>query len=276
MEKVWMRNLAENLPTIRSSHDINDIPKFSGRPALVVGAGPSVLQQKGLGKKLRKWKGVIFCCDRMLPELARDRVTPHFVTTVDADEKIADFYSAVSRARLLKVKVVMNHIVSPVTVAQVPSESRYFFVGYWDDPFNKVSLTRIFHELTGKTIMPTSGNTGSAAWNLALFLGCNPIGMLGLDFAYATMNASETTYFETFKTLSGGDEQKFLSYYRQGSTWAGKKVLTDQMFLTYYVLLAQQLEKAKATTYNLGEYSIIEESKAKPMKLERFLNTFNR
>jgi hypothetical protein len=92
------------------------------------------------------------------------------------------------------------------------------------------------------------------------------------------MNAEETTYFDTFKTLANGDEQKFLSYYRQGTTWAGKKVLTDQMFLTYYQLLAQQLEKAKekTTTYNLGEYSILEEDKAKPMKFESFISAFNR
>lgn len=276
MEKTWMQNLAANLSLIRASHDISEIPKLNGRPALVVGAGPSVKNVDWC--MLREWKGTIFVCDRMLPELISNGLTPSFATTVDADAKVADFYGQVPKAELAKVKVVLNQTVSPATLGKIPCESLYFFVAYWDDPFATVSLTRIFQELTGKTIMPTSGNTGSAAWNLAYYLECNPVGLLGIDFCYDTMNAQKTTYFETFKTLSTGDPQKFLEYYRQGTTWAGKKVLTDQMFLTYYVLLAEQLEKAKGktVTYNLGEYSILEEGKAKPMKFESFLSAFNR
>jgi len=275
MEKTWMQNLAENLSLIRGCHDISDIPKLTGKPALIVGAGPST---KNIDfKKLRNWKGVVFSCDRMLPTLIKNRVTPSFATTVDADAKVADFYGQVSKEKLARVKVVLNQTVNPLTLEKIPPESLYFFVGYWDDPFAAVSMTRIFQELTGKTILSTGGNTGSASWNLAYFLGCNPIGLLGIDFCYSSMDVQKSTYFETFKILSGGDPQKFLEYYRQGTTWAGKKVLTDQMFLTYYHLLAQQLEQAKqkTTTYNLGEYSILEEGKAKPMKLERFLSAFS-
>lgn len=277
MEKVWMHNLAENLPTIRKAHDICDIPKQTDKPCLVVGAGPSI---KHINLKLlRRWNGIIICADRMIKPLLQLRVKPFISLTVDGSEKICDFFNdPLVQKYLSKIKTVLNcQTTHPEVSKLIPLDSQHYFVGMWDDPFSDgISITRIFQELTDKKIMQTAGNAGAAAWFLALFLGCNPIALLGIDFAYDTLNPEETLYNETFKILSGNNPQKYWENYKQTTTWAGKQVLTDIMFLTYYKSLVPQLleVKEKTKTYNLGEYSIIPAEAAEPMRLKIFLKNF--
>jgi hypothetical protein len=38
---LWMENIADNIVSIRKNEDISDIPKGSGKSAIIVGAGPS-------------------------------------------------------------------------------------------------------------------------------------------------------------------------------------------------------------------------------------------
>ena len=277
MEKIWMHNLAENLPTIRKAHDISEIPKQKGKSALVIGAGPSI---KYVNLKfLRKWNGIVICADRMLLPLLKMRVKPFASVSVDGSEKIADFYKdPFVQRRMNKVKAVLScQTTHPSVSAVIPLESQYYFTSIWDDPFAEMSITRIFHELTEKTMMATDGNAGSCAFQLALYLESSPIGLIGIDFCYDELDPLKTTYQETFRIISGGDPQKFLSNYRTGTTWAGKQVLTDIMFLTYYKILVPQIEIAEkngTTTHNLGEYSILPAEKVKPMNFEKFLKDF--
>lgn len=274
LEKEWMHNFRDNLPTILKARDISMIPKRNNVPAIVVGAGPSIKHEPLT--LLRKWRGVIIACDRMLTPLLRMHVEPYCVTTVDGSDKIAGFYSdKLVQSHISNLKAVLSvQTTHPSVSAAIPLENQYYFVGMWDDPFAELSLSRLFHEMTDKTLMATGGNTGVAAWQLAYYLGCNPIGIIGLDFSYGEeTDLKKTTYFETFNILSGGNPQRFLENYRQGLTWAGKNVLTDKMFLTYYTLFLPtlQLAKKERTTINLGKYSLIPNDYAEGMSFRKFL-----
>lgn len=273
MEKVWMRNLAENLSTIRKAHNISEIPKQPGRSAIVLGAGPST---KYVDLSLLKdWKGVLISCDRQLPKLLEMGIEPYCVTTVDGSELIADFYKApLVQEHAKNFRVVLScQTTHPSVSAALPLESQYYFVGLWDDPFALFSITRIFQELTDKMILETGGNTGSCAFYLAYFLGCNPIGLLGIDFAYDTLNHTQTIYYETFKAIAGNDPKRMLSFYRKGLSSAGKPLLTDEMFLTYYNNLMPSLQQVhnKIKVYNLGEYSLLPAEVAEPIGFEEYL-----
>lgn len=271
MQKVWMNNFAENLPTIRKADDIKKLPK-SKKPAIVIGAGPS-LKHVDL-KQLRNWNGLVFACDRMFPELQKIGVYPDYVTTVDGNPMVADFYSDVDFN--CKTRVVLACQTTHPDIAKlIPLELQHYFVGLWDNPLNPASLTRMFHLMTNKMIMSTGGNTGACSWNLAHFLGCNPIGVLGLDFGYDTLNFEKTTYFKTFKVLASIngklDLNLFKSYYRRVTSAAGFEMLTDQMFLTYFQLFKRLLTTAKVKTYNLGRHSILPKTLVPFVEFETFL-----
>ena len=129
--------------------------------------------------------------------------------------------------------------------------------------------------MTQKTMLEAYGNSGSCAWAVAYFIGANPIGIIGLDYAYYTNDIRKTTYFESLKFLSGGNVEKLLGFYKRTKTWAGYEVVTDVYWLTYLQMFLPALNKAKATTYNLSPLSIITSPKIKGMDLKEFLKKFS-
>lgn len=276
MQSKWMRSFAVNMPAILRGKDVKDLPKHPNEVALVIGAGPSVKKFRQLDVLAKsRWKGVVICADKILKSLLKRSIIPNIVCSVDGDVKVANFYAgSLVKKNVENVKAVLSATtVHPKVVENCPLE-KHFFVPKWDDPSKLTSLTRMFWLMTKKTIMETGGNAGSCGWYLARFLGAKVIGLLGLDYAYYTKNLAETTFFETFKILSGGTPAKPLQYYRRVKTWAGYEVLTDIYWLTYLQLFLPALNKADVTTYNLSPLSIVISDKVRGMQLEEFLKKF--
>jgi hypothetical protein len=270
--------MALNMPQILAGKDIKDLPKLNGRPCLVVGAGPSIRRFRQLEVLAKsKWTHPVICADKMLISLLKRKIKPFAVCSVDGEAVISKFYndSIVDANKDFVRAVLCANTVHPEVVKRCPLE-KYFFVSIWDNPLNPTSLTRAFHLMTGKTMLEVFGNAGSCAFAVAYFLGANPIGLLGLDYAYFTDDVRKTTYFQTFKALSGGKADKMLSYYKRVKTWAGYEVLTDVYWLTYLQMFLPALEKAKAEIYNLSPLSIITGQKVKGMHLKDFLKSFGR
>lgn len=274
MQAQWMRSMAVNMPQILAGKDIKDLPKHQGEPCLVIGAGPSINRFRQLDVLAKSgWRHPIICADRVLQPLLKKGLKPNIVCSVDGDEIISNFYagSLVKKNRQSVKAVLAATSVHPKVLETCPLE-KHFFIPFWDNPLNPTSLTRTFHLMTGKTIMEAYGNSGSCGWAIAYLMGANPVGLLGLDYSYFTDNPSETTYFETFRTLSSGNMEKVKQYYRRVRTWAGYEVLTDAFWLTYLQLFLPVLEKAKAVTYNASPLSIITSDKVKGIDLEEFLS----
>lgn len=277
MEAQWMRNFALNIPEILKGKDIKDLPRLDGEPCLIVGAGPSVKHFCQLEILARSgWKHPIICADKMFVPLLNRNIKVFATCTVDGEAVIKKFYNhpLVDKHKDEVKAVLCANTVHPEVVKRCPLE-KYYFISLWDSPLNLTSLTRAFHLMTGKTMLEAFGNSGSCAFAVAYFLGANPIGLLGLDYAYYTDDIRKTTYFESLKTLSGGDIKKLLSFYKRTKTWAGYEVLTDIYWLTYLQMFLPALEKAKAEIYNLSPLSIITSERVKGMDLKEFLERFS-
>jgi hypothetical protein len=277
MQGLWFRNMALNMSQILDGKDIKDLPRFDGKPCLVIGAGPSIRQFRQL-EVLAKggWKNPIICSDRMLIPLLKRKIKPNVAVTVDGESVVQKFFRhpLVEKFKGEVKAALCASTVHPDVVKCCPLE-KYFFIALWDNPLNPTSLTRAFHLMTGKTMLETYGNAGSCAFSIAYYLGCDPIGLLGLDYSYYTNDVRKTTYYESLKALSGGNTAKLLSFYKRTKTWAGYEVLTDIYWLTYLEMFLPALEKAKAEIYNLSPLSIITSEKVRGMDLKKFLQKFN-
>jgi hypothetical protein len=269
--------MALNMSQILDGKDIKDLPRFDGKPCLVIGAGPSIRQFRQLEILAKsEWKNPIICADRQLIPLLKRKIKPNVAVTVDGESVVQKFYRhpLVEKFKGEVKAALCASTVHPDVLKHCPLE-KYFFIALWDNPLNPTSLTRAFHLMAQKTILETYGNAGSCAFSIAYFLGCDPIGLLGLDYSYYTNDVRKTTYYESFKALSGGNTAKLLSFYKRTRTWAGYEVLTDIYWLTYLEMFLPALEKAKAEIYNLSPLSIITSEKVKGIDLKEFLRSFS-
>lgn len=273
--KNWMNHMATNMPKILKGRDIAEIPKKPLTPCLIIGGGPSIYYEDL--NKLRKWKYRIICCDKMLIPLLKYNIIPEIVTSVDGSLKIKEFYQhRLVRRHRDKIKFIFCvQTTNPEVIDLFDDyEDFYWYVGAWDNPQMPLSASNIFHLQTHKTIMATGGNVGAFSWYLANYLQHVPIGIIGLDYSYGEeKDPRKTTYFETFNTLSQGKIENFVQYYKRVTTWAGKEVLTDMIFITYFRLFTPSLQQAK-NTINLGQFSILTPENVLTMPLDNFLSKY--
>ena len=91
---LWQYNTLKNLPYLITHPGINAlIGKFAGKPALIVGAGPSLNKALPYLKEVAKHY-VILCAATALRPLRAAGITPDLVVAVDASKKTAPQFEA--------------------------------------------------------------------------------------------------------------------------------------------------------------------------------------
>jgi len=198
--KIWMENLADNIPFIKASGDISQIPKATKKTAIVVGAGPSFKKKSQL-KIIKKTKNqAIISTDRMLIPLLESNIIPDYVVSVDGHRKlIAPFYESQLVNENLSTVGVMGVTVAPNVVQRFPGK-KYFFTPMIDDIDQPVSLTSAISLMTGTSILSTGGNTGITCAYLAFYLGYKNIILTGLDLGYTEDTPIENSaYYQVVK-----------------------------------------------------------------------------
>lgn len=279
-EELWMNNFAENLPLIRQGADISQIPKATG-PCVVLGGGPSALENLNkLAALDRKRRPPLIVCDKMLiPTLSLD-IVPDFVVSIDGDVIIAKFFECVLPPGL---RAIFNLSIHPTVAKKFTDSFGWPFPVYWflaiiDNPHQAgPNLTRAFHYMSdGKTLLDGMGNVGGTAWNLANYLGYDPICLIGLDFAYDVdeQHLESTPYYPHFLKMSDGKREVAERFYRKHKNKFGNTVVTDIMFLFYRDILAAYVKMAKTTTIQCSHYTILDSPPIKQMSFEEFLSKY--
>jgi hypothetical protein len=152
---------------------INFAGMFSGRPAVIVSAGPS------LDKNIHELRGcedrvLILSTDTALKPLLAAGIDPHFVLTGDP-----------SHANYLHLKGAPSR--QALLVAEATS-----FPGVFGE-FEGKTITCTFENSSLRSLSDLLGNKGTIrAWgsvatmalDFALLLGCNPIAFVGQDLAH--------------------------------------------------------------------------------------------
>jgi len=175
-EKTWGSNTTRNIGVIsQSCGAIRFFNMFSGIPAIVVAAGPSLTQSLGFIKASID-KAVIIAVDTSYKLLIDNGITPHFCLSVDPQLINARYYEGIGKTDTI--------LVSDPTVH--PSIFRFFK--------GRVSVTGIafdmmkwIEEICGeKGELTHGGSVSTNAYDFARRIGASPVLMVGQDLSFTS------------------------------------------------------------------------------------------
>ena len=131
-------------------------------------------------------------------------------------------------------------------------------------------------EFTGKSDINAGGNCGMLAWNMAAYMGCTEIAMVGMDLSYKIdMPIEETQSYENYlKQL--GKEHVHEAFVTGRNKFFKTPFRTDHVYGTFITTACVWLKAFKdrgiCTTYNCTEGGAIQGKGIDNMYLKDFLD----
>lgn len=243
----------------------------AGKPAIVVGAGPSL--QRNI-HKLKNCGAVIIATGTILKRLLAEGIEPHYVCSIDYHYKLTKKYMQdlppLPRTTLV-VDPKANHHIADIYPGPVRT---------WDDPFMATFLRR-YRKVPHGTL-PPAGTVSQTAFHLAQLLGCDPIIFVGQDLAYpghithmpgtAILDdwAGETNRFRTYEDK----EWEYFARTRKGlfsvEALEGGTIYTDRQMFTYLKNFGKIFRECRQRVIDASEAGALKEG-AEHMPLERAL-----
>lgn len=178
----FFRNRLANLSLLRHSHDLGIVKDlFTGKPAVLVAAGPSLDQSMTDLKKVAG-RCVLFAVDSALAPLLRAGIMPDFVTSIDFQdlnfEKLAPFVG-----EQWPFSLIATIKVTPLIPKRF--KARRLFWAFNDDIPQKW-----VHDALGiQEFAPFAFSVAHLSLGVALSMGCDPIVFVGQDLGYTTGDA---------------------------------------------------------------------------------------
>jgi hypothetical protein len=147
---------------------------LKGVPAFVCGAGPSL---DASAAKLAKYArhGVVFAADSAIRALDQRGIEVDFAIAIDA-RKTPD--RCLPPGTRPPVRMIVASSCAPAWLQAVPSERLYFLSG---PQYTESALAQLG---VAPSATKTSRNCGTTAFDLAVYLGCHPICLFGMDHAF--------------------------------------------------------------------------------------------
>ncbi len=255
--RLWIRNLLNNLEPLASFPGIKLLENiFSGIPALVLAAGPSLDTLLPILKPLKE-RLILVAVDTSLKPCLRTGIEPDFLLVMDPQ-----YWNTRHLDGALPESTVL--ISAPSTN---PSVFRHLKV-----PTFLVSsffpLGEYLENLTGsKGKIGAGGSVATSAWDFTRIIGADPIYMGALDLGFPQRSThARDTYFENLRQilsrrLSPAEGMSF-RYFHEASPFlytdnSGRQTYTDQRLLIYKSWFEKQLAGIdKQYTFNLSPRGI--------------------
>ena len=170
------QNYSYNREMVRQSPGINSLKgRHRGQPGVLVSAGPSL---DDLLPYLQRFanSAVIACVDTALPILARAQIDPQYVFTLDPQEE--SFLS------------FQDHLENVFKLIYTPTAATKIISCFQGEKFvvfkEGHSLYRDQEpEMEKKGTTPAGGSVSCLGLDCLIQLGCDPIFLIGQDFAYS-------------------------------------------------------------------------------------------
>jgi len=204
-ESLWIKNIIKNIPSIERSLPLHALKNsLKGKPALVIGAGPSLRLQL---EELVKASPFIYiiAVDTVAEPLLRAGIIPDFIVTLDAQyQNFYDFEYIFTRPELTeRIFLISDLTVYPgiprrwkgkvffsSTPQIVEKEGKTVFMYH---PF--VEYLKEFIQPPG--LLECGGSVSTTAIEFALYCGAFPVIVTGLDLSYTDFitHVSSSPYF---------------------------------------------------------------------------------
>ena len=172
--RITCRNVANNLPVYLSTPPINILrDRFKGVPAVLVAAGPSLQGELDRLAGLQD-RAVIICVQTTFKTLLDRGIRPHFVTSLDYHEMSRRFFEDISdfsQTHLVAEPKATWHVLDayggPISVL-----------------YNSFAHLCLGPALAGRDGLKAGATVAHLSLYLAVYLGCEPIVLVGQDLAY--------------------------------------------------------------------------------------------
>ena len=191
----WVRNLTKNLGLLASLPGTSRLEgRFSGFPALVLAAGPSLDEVLPHIEELRK-RALVVCVDTALRSLLGRGVEPDILVVVDPQYWNWRHLEGLSSPR----SILVSESAAWPAVFRFECRASYLCSSLFP-------LGRFLETAVGaKGELGAGGSVATSSWDLCRFLGASPIYMAGLDLSFpAGGTHARASLFEQRALASGG------------------------------------------------------------------------
>jgi hypothetical protein len=237
-----MSNLAHNAWAYAKAEGIAELKgAASGRPAVVVSAGPSLARNiEELSKPGVRDKVVIIAAQTVLKTLLARGIRPHFVTALDYSEVSARFYEGLTAGDVEGITLVAEPKANPAILRAFPGVVR-------------CPAEPILDEVLGEGFRRDMGEIRSGAtvahlsYYLARHMGCDPVVLVGQDLGFTDGQyysagaaihqvwSGELNEFNTLEMMEWQRIARMRGILHRAKDHLGRNVYTDEQMRTYRV-----------------------------------------
>lgn len=244
--RLWVRNLARNLGCLGRLPGVALLEgRFSGIPALVLAAGPSLDEILPRLRELRE-RCLLIAVDTSLRSVLRAGVEPDFLVVVDPQYWNWRHLEGLSSPS----SILVSESAAWPTVFRFSCRAAFLCSSLFP-------LGRAIESRTGaKGKLGAGGSVTTTAWDLGRLLGAAPLYMAGLDLGFPRgATHARASLFEQ-RAISGGrrlapaETSHAAALFSGGPLWAlandGGKVRTDKRMTLYAWWFESRLCHAEA------------------------------
>jgi hypothetical protein len=231
-------NMFNNIHEICNNPGINLLKdKFKDLPAIIVGAGPSLTKNMQYLKGIED-KALLIAADAALKPLLDNGIKPHLITTLEREPEIELLFKDIHKDKLEGIYLVACPVVYNEVFKAYKGEKIICYRQF--DHFKWIGIER--------GMLPIKTSPGNMNFNIAEYLGCNTIIMVGQDMALdgditnvdgAVLGNSQQTY---------KDEPK---YEVKGN--AKDKVITTHFLKTVLESFVLDVSNSKSKVINTSD-----------------------
>lgn len=255
---------------------------FENKPAIIVGAGPSLDKDLDLLKKYQN-NFVIVSCDAAFPILESNGVKPDVIFVADWTAKQAYNFREGGKKEGEHINVNEYNIVLPTIVNKKVLEevnkspdAHLFFYNVFD-PGSKLMelIPRKVGRLGG--IVAAVLSTGMA-FQFAMGMGCSPNVFIGHDLSYSIQN-SEIQGYSTHISSEKEDYQKKTKFKSDMILFPDinrNMTLTHLTFVSFYQWVQGFLKSQNVDVINSSEQGILHGEKIKQMSFKNVCEEFGK
>ena len=205
---------------------------FKGKPAIVVATGPSLRKNVNYLRKAKN-RFIIIACDSSLKVLDEEGIEPDFVVSIDFTENTVYDFEGIKTSE--DTYLIVDNEVCPVVVEKY--SGKIFFIDLIEKP-----VCNWFASITeNKGSIEKGLSVSHTAFLFALYLGLNPIVLIGQDLAFSDdeTHARGASMGFTIKTTSLSR-----NFFEVEDIFGGK-VKTDKSLLVFLNHYNDLIRRAK-------------------------------